>query len=118
MTTFMSEEVRAGLALARARAARKSSRLRVVIEDHIVPILKFSESAFEVDQLNTPKLRGLVDIYDGSRHLYQALIVASSEEGDRMVYEFKRMTATADGPALDYDRPDDAPIALLPKGAA
>ena len=113
MSMYLPKEVRDGLAMAQARKARKESRLRVGTGPNAVPILSFGSTIFSVDRINAPVLRGLVDIYDGSKHLYQALIVASAEEGDRMVYEFKRMTATATGPALDYDRPDDAPVGLI-----
>ncbi len=113
MSMFLPQEVRDGLAMARAKKAKKDSRLRVGMGPTAVPILSFGADIFSVERVNAPELRGLVDIYDGSKHLYQALIVASAEEGDRMVYEFKRMTATTDGPALDYDRPDDAPVGLI-----
>lgn len=113
MSMFLPKEVREGLDMARARKAKKDSRLRVGTGPLAIPILSFGSTIFSVERVNAPELRGLVDIYDGSKHLYQALIVASAEEGDRMVYEFKRMTATAGGPALDYDRPDDAPVGLI-----
>lgn len=113
MSMFLPQDVRDGLAMAQARKARKESRMRVGSGATAVPILSFGARLFSVDRENAPVLRGFVDIYDGTKHLYQALIVASAEEGDRMVYEFKRMTATQTGPALDYDRPDDAPIALI-----
>ena len=113
MSTFLPQEVREGLELARKKAMRKASRLRVSVGTEVVPILKFEETEFKVDIANAPSLRGFVDIYDGSRHLYQALILASREEGDQMVYEFKRMTAAADTAALDYERADDAPVAFI-----
>ena len=113
MSTYLPQEVREGLAIAQARKARKQSRLRVGTGATAVPILSFGSTIFSVERINAPVLRGFVDIYDGAKHLYQALIIASAEEGDRMVYEFKRMTATATGPALDYDQPDDTPVGLI-----
>ena len=41
----------------------------------------------------TPSLRGLVDVYDGARHIFQCLIVASTVENGEIVCEFKRSTA-------------------------
>lgn len=118
MSMFLPQEVRDGLEQARKKALRKASRLRVTVGDETVPILRFEDSAFTVDLANAPSLRGFVDIYDGSRHLYQALILASHEDGDQMTYEFKRMTATADRAPLDYERPDDAPVALIGQAPA
>lgn len=117
MSMYLPQDVRDGLELARKKSLRKASRLRVLIGDEHVPILRFGDTEFAVDMTNAPSLRGLVDIYDGARHLYQALILASHEDGDQMVYEFKRMTATADKAALDYERADDAPVALIGRAA-
>ena len=60
-------------------------------------------------------LRGFVDLYDGARHLYQCLIVASEEDGGQMRYEFKRSTEARDAAPLDFARDEDAPVALIPQ---
>ena len=39
---------------------------------------------------------------DGSKHLYQCLIVASQEEDGEMLYEFKRATVAEDQAPLDF----------------
>jgi hypothetical protein len=117
MSTYLPQEVRDGLEQARKKALRKASRLRVLVGEDQVPILRFGDSEFAVDLANAPSLRGFVDIYDGARHLYQALILASHEDGEQMVYEFKRMTATAEKAALDYERAEDAPVALIGRPA-
>ena len=113
MSEFLPKEVREGLELARKRALKKKSRLRVHIGDEIYPVLRLWETGFTLDADEAPALRGLVDLYDGSRHLYQCLIIASQEESGQMVYEFKRNTAVADRPAVDYVREENAPVALL-----
>ena len=112
MTTFLSREVRAGLEAAKKRALGRKSRLRVHAGDAIYPLLEFKETSFAVSR-DTPAMRGLVDIYDGSRHLYQALVVAIQDEGDTRVFEFKRNTIAADGPAVDFIRDPDEPAGLL-----
>ena len=114
MTTFLSSEVQAGLELARKTALKRKSRLRAHAGEAIVPILQFEHNRFGVDAEAAPKLRGLVDIYDGGRHLYQALIVTSQEEDGLRVYEFKRNTLASTGPALDFVQDEDAPAGLLP----
>lgn len=113
MSEFLPKEVRQGLEIARKRALRKSSRLRVHTDDEIFPILRYWDDGFALDPVNAPHLRGHVDIYDGSRHLYQCLIVASDMDGVEMKYEFKRSTSAVDAAPLDYVRPVDAPVALI-----
>jgi hypothetical protein len=113
MIDFLPKEVREGLELARRRDLRRKSRLRVRVGDEVFPILRFREDGFTLDAEDAPHLRGNVDIYDGARHLYQALIVASSLEGAEMSYEFKRNTAAVDEPPLDYSRDPAAPVALI-----
>ena len=56
-----------------------------------------------------------MDVYDGGRHLWQCLIVASAQEGEEMQYEFKRQTAAETLPALDFELPDTRPAGLLPR---
>ncbi len=71
------------------------------------------ENRVSVEEENAPQLRGLVDLYDGSRHLSQCLIVASEAEGGEMRYEFKRSTAASDSAPIDFYRAPDAPVGLL-----
>lgn len=113
MIEFLPEDVVDGLARGRKSAATKRTRLRVRAGDEMIPLLRLTGRYFTIDSTVAPKLRGLVDIYDGTRHLYQALVVAASLEGDAVVFEFKRNTATASGPALDFVREEAAPVALL-----
>lgn len=115
MTTYLPKDIQDGLDAARRKAKRRSSRLRVVVDGTVYPILRLEEHGFTLRIDGAPSLRGLVDVHDGGRHLWQCLIVASEEEGDEMRYEFKRQTAATDRPALDFVRPDDAPVALLPR---
>ena len=113
MTTFLPREVAEGLEAARKQALRKKSRLRVQAGTKIFTVLKYWDSGFLVDLQDAPQLRGLVDLYDGSRHLYQCLIVASEEEGDEMRYEFKRNTPAVDSAPLDFERGANKPVALI-----
>ncbi|MBV0910779.1 hypothetical protein [Anianabacter salinae] len=116
MTDFLPKEVLEGLHAARKRDLRRTSRLSVRIgEDESYRVLKLWDTGFAVDREDAPKLRGLVDIYDGPRHLYQCLIVTSLEEGDEMHYEFKRNTQAVDSAPLDFERGENAPVALLPR---
>jgi hypothetical protein len=113
--SFLSKEVRAGLDMARKRALSRKNRLRVVDGEEQYPVLRYFDGGFVMDAEVAPKLRGLVDLYDGSKHISQCLIVASTEEFGERTYEFKRETAHADHPALDYERAANAPVALLTK---
>lgn len=114
MSTYMSKEVAAGLAAAQKEALKKSTRMRVHVGDEIYPLLRFSDTGFSLDADHAPHLRGLVDLYDGSRHLYQCLIIASVEENGEIHCDFKRNTAAVDHAPLDYARDVEAPVALIP----
>ncbi|WP_372570455.1 hypothetical protein [Ruegeria jejuensis] len=115
MSTYVSKEVRAGLEAARLEGIKKASRLRVEAGKEYFPVLGLWRTGFSVEAATTPRLRGLVDLYDEANHLYQCLIVASEEDGGEMHYEFKRSTAATDRAPLDFYRAPDAPIALLGK---
>lgn len=115
MSDHLPKEVRDGLELARRADRRKNNRLRLHVGDAVLPVLRAWEDGFALSLEDAPRLRGLVDLYDGSRHLSRCLIVASSEETHEMVYEFKRATEAVDRQPLDFERLQDAPIALLAK---
>lgn len=116
MLEFLPHYVREGLEAARKRDERKRSRLRVHVGDAVYPILRMWQDGFALDAGQVPgRLRGLVDIYDGSRHISQCLIVASAVENGQVICEFKRSTAVTDRPALDYFRDENAPVGYLPR---
>lgn len=116
MLEFLPHHVRDGLEAARKREERKRSRLRVHVGDAIYPILRMWTDGFALDADQVPgRLRGLVNIYDGSRHVSQCLIIATAIENGELVCEFKRATAVTDRPALDYLRDENAPVGYLPR---
>lgn len=115
MLEFLSKELSEQLRAAQQNRQRRKSRLRVRVDQAEYPVLRLwvDGMALQVDGL--AHLRGLVDIYDGSRHLLQCLIVASELDGNELVCSFKRATAVSEKAALDYWRDESAPIAYLPK---
>ncbi len=113
MDSFLSDEVRAGIRRGEIKDLRRKNRLRVQSGETSTPILRSWDGGFATDVENAPVLRGRVDIFDGSRHLYQCLVIFSSQEGSEMIYEYKRHTPAEDRRIVDYDEPDDKPIALL-----
>ena len=115
MLEFLPKEVRDGLEAARVRASKRKSRLRVQVGAAVFPVLRFWDEGFALDASMTPNLRGLVDVYDGARHIFQCLIVASSVENGELICDFKRSTMVSDRAPLDFWRDENAPIAYLPK---
>ena len=100
---------------ARVKAAKRKTKLRVETGDTYLPVLRLWKSGFAVDCEDAPKLRGFVDLYDGSKHLYQALIVTSAEASGERRYEFKRATAVLDRPPADFEAETPPPAGLLGK---
>ncbi|WP_424985005.1 hypothetical protein [Microbulbifer sp. S227A] len=115
MSTYVSDDVRLQLNAARLAALKKVSRLRVHVGEARYPVLRRWSNGFSVEEKTAPMLRGLVDLYDGGRHLYQCLIIASESEAGERRYEYKRSTAAADRAPLDHYREANAPIGLLPR---
>ncbi|MGO4907498.1 hypothetical protein ACEN2J_04110 [Pseudorhodobacter sp. W20_MBD10_FR17] len=113
MLEFLPDEVRDGLKAAKKREATRKSRLRVQVGGAVFPILRMWEGGIALDADFVPKLRGLVDVYDGAKHVFQSLIVASTVENGELICEFKRSTAVADKAALDFCRDENAPVGYL-----
>ena len=115
MTTFLPKEVQDGLDAARLAGLRTSCRLKVRVAGIDYPVLRLRSDGFSVDQERVPALRGLVDLFDGSAHLYRCLIVACEAEAGVMRYEFKRSPQAPTAAPLDYYRDPQAPAGLLPR---
>lgn len=115
MTDYLPEAVRAGLDEARKRDLKRRSRLRIIAGDEVYPILRFWETGFALDAEQVVSLRGIVDIYEGPKHLYNSLIVASDIENGELICTMKRSTLAQDRPPLDYVRDEDAPVGYLPR---
>ena len=113
MSDFLPQDVRDGLELARKQKQRKKSRMRVKAGDQTFTILRYWDQGFALDADEAPNLRGLVDVFDGARHLSQCLIVTSEEASGERVFEFKRSTPYSETPAVDYELREDAPVALI-----
>lgn len=114
MSDFLPQAVRDELAAAQKQARRRRATRVVHVGEDAYPILDMSDRGFSVDAQDAPRLRGLIDIYDGPRHLYQALIVASEQDGDLMRYEFKRNTAAQSRAPLDFETAGTEVAGLLP----
>ena len=115
MLEFFPKELRDGLFSAQLARARKKSRLKIQVGDQSYPLLRFWHDGLSLEASHAQHLRGHVDIYDGARHVYQCLIIASEVEGEELICGFKRATAVLDRAALDYVRDENAPVAFLPK---
>lgn len=113
MEAYLSNEVLRGIESAQKKAERQRNRLCVHVGEDVYSVSKCWDTGFTVDLETVPKLRGLVDLYDGPRHLAQCLIIRADRSGDEITYEFKRRTEAADKAPLDYERDVSAPIALL-----
>ncbi len=115
MSTFLPKDVEDGLRDAIIANQRRTSRLRVEVNGQSYAVLRMWRNGFSVAAEDAPRLRGLVDIFEGGNHLSQALVVASEAAGDEMHYEFKRSTPAADKAPVDFARDPNAPAGLLPR---
>lgn len=109
----LPKDVLEGLRQARKKDLQRKNRLRVRVGEDEHQILRLWDNGFSMDSEEAPQLRGFVDIYDGSRHLYNCLVICSSFEGEEQVYEFKRQTAATKKAPVDFYQDENAPIALL-----
>jgi hypothetical protein len=113
MDMHLPRDVQNGLDAARKAAQLRGNRLRVEVGGKSYRVLRAWPGGFAVDAADAPHLRGLVDLYDGSRHLSHCLIVAASEEAGERIFESKLMTEATAGQPVDFVRGADAPAALL-----
>ena len=116
MTEYLPDDLRKGLEEARVAMLRKASRLCVHDGDRVHRVLRLWDGGFSIAAGDdVPTLRGLVDLYDGPRHLAQCLVIQTREEPGERVYEFKRSTAVAERAPVDFERTEASPEALIPR---
>ena len=115
MTDFLPREVREGLDQARRAARRPARRLRVEVGGESFAVLRYWEEGFALDATLAPRLRGLVDLYDGPSHEGRFLIVASAEEEGERRYEFKRRTPPHPTAPRDSARDEAELLPRLPR---
>jgi len=113
MQTVLPPDVQAGLDEARRKAWRKGHRLRVQAGERTLPVLGAWEGGFAVSREVAGQLRGRVALCDGARLIAECLIVAAEEDGDAVRFDYKRITGVTAGPAADFERDADAPVALI-----
>jgi len=113
VSEYLPKDIREQLRAALSKTRRARATRTVHVGDEAFAILEMGEDGFAVDFDATPRLRGLIDIYEGPRHLYQALIVAAARHGDTMHYDFKRNTAATLTPPVDFELSETRPAGLL-----
>lgn len=113
MSTYLSEDVRAGLEAARTAALESSRNLRLLAGTQLYPVLRIWDTGFAVSTEDAPRLRGFVDLFDGTKHLYQCLVIASKDHGTERHFEFKRRSDPDRAQPLDFEVPESAPLALI-----
>ncbi|QIE46939.1 hypothetical protein G5B38_16215 [Pseudohalocynthiibacter aestuariivivens] len=116
MITHLPADVQAGLDAARKAALMKSQRLRVVADEVSYRVLRTWPGGFSIAAADAPPQRGLVELYDGPRHLAHCLIFASGEEAGEILFDFKQRSDVSGEQPLDFVRAPDAPVALITKG--
>lgn len=115
MSTYLPPEILAGLEDARARGWQTSRRLRVEAGAQTFSVLRAWDGGFALRAESSPNLRGLVDLYDGAKHVSRCLIVASEEDGQERRFELKVVNEASGEQPVDFERAPDAPVALIEK---
>jgi len=115
LEVHMSPEVLEGLKRAKSQALHRKNRLRVFVGEDYYPVLKSWDGGFALAAEDAPHLRGTVEFCEGTKIIHECLIICSSQEGDEMIYEYKRLTPAVDKAPVDFVQADDAPVAYLEK---
>ncbi len=102
MLEHLPQELSEALARDRRRGRSPRRRLNLRVGEAVVPLLWLGANGFAIAAERGLVLRGLVDVYDGPRHLFQGLIMASAEADGVILYEFKRMSPAREAPPRDF----------------
>ncbi len=116
MNDYLPEAVMKGLQDARRVSLQRGNRLCVHDGEDVLRIRRFWADGMALDATACDHLRGRVDIYDGMRHLYQALIIGSRVEDGECIVDFKWLHLVTETAPVDFARLDATPAGLLPRG--
>lgn len=111
--SFLPDAVRKGLEDSRVAMLRQQGRLCVHAGDDVFRVTRIWDGGFAVEASDAPVLHGYVDLYDGPRHVYRCLVVASHQDDGERVFEFKRNTSVSTQPPVDFERADVRPAGLI-----
>lgn len=93
----------------------KKQRLRVKSAGREIDVVEAWADGFSIRNSGPQPGRGIVDLFDGARHIRHGLIYQTGTVGDRRIYAFK----TARDPRMvqpaDFARAADGPVALIPR---
>ncbi len=117
MTGFLPRELREELRRAQERARSVRRRLTLRAGPTRLPLLAFDRQGLEVAESAPPLGRGRVEILEGGRLLYTALVVLAGSGDGRRRYEFKWLEPAHARPPADHAGAEDAPAAFLPAPA-
>ena len=114
MSNFLSKDVLAGIEAAQKMGSKKKNRLHIEFNKNYFPVMRLTKNGFSVEAEMAPMIRGLVDLYEGDKHLKQCLIVASKEENGFVHFDFKRKTAIQTSTPKDFYQ-ESTVAALIPR---
>lgn len=94
----------------------KARRLRMRLQDggRLIDVDEMWKDGFALSRKGPQPERGFVDLFDGARHLYRALIYKVGARGDQQIYGYKISRKAGLSQPSDYERDTSAPIAFLP----
>ena len=110
MSTYLTEEIRTGLRPAQDRPGARptpgrrarAAPLTVRAGGRSWRVLRRVPGGFTLAAEDAPRLRGLVDLYEGERHAMHCLVVGAELDGVEARFEFKRATPARDAAPLDF----------------
>lgn len=114
MLEYLTDDLREGLREAAIRKSRPGGRLHLRLGEAVFPVSRLWSGGLSAKAAGLTRLRGLVDLYDGPRHIGHCLIVASVLEGGELVCEFKTYQPVNDTPPVDFERTGGVVSGYLP----
>lgn len=93
---------------------RPKHRLHLRDGDTTIRIEDMWKNGFSTPITATLPRHGFIDLFDGAKHLFHALVVASGEDKEHRYFEFKITRDAALGLPRDFEAEAPRPVALIP----
>ncbi len=93
----------------------KKHRLRLRSAGREIDIVDAWADGFSIRVSGPQPGRGIVDLFDGARHIRHGLIYQTGTVGDRRIYAFKTAQDPRMAQPADFARAADGPVALIPR---
>jgi len=93
---------------------KRKQRLRIQSGTRTIDIVNAWDGGFALSRSGPQPKRGVVDLFNGARHIRHGLVYQTGATEELVLYTFKLAQDPRMAQPADFERAPDGPVALIP----